>query len=152
MRYTKQDDRGQHIGSFNRPRSPFLKRPLLLSAALNQASINLPNLVRRAGPAAVFAAEEFFYGAIRDEHTRIAYRRAVDRVPHLVRTAGPRVAAHRARRRRSIFRRAAGGRAACLRRPGNPARHRPESGACTRAEARAARAITIKYLQWRFCH
>jgi len=35
--------------------------------------------VRRAGQAAVFAAEEFFYGTIRNEHTRAAYRRAVDR-------------------------------------------------------------------------
>ena len=39
----------------------------------------LPDIVRRAGQAAVFAAEEFFYGAIRNEHTRTAYRRAVDR-------------------------------------------------------------------------
>ena len=42
-------------------------------------AIALPDIVRRAGQAAVFAAEEFFYGAIRNEHTRIAYRRAVDR-------------------------------------------------------------------------
>ncbi len=35
--------------------------------------------MRRAGQAAVFAAEEFFYGTIRNEHTRAAYRRAVDR-------------------------------------------------------------------------
>lgn len=39
----------------------------------------LPGIVRRAGQAAIFAAEEFFYGAIRNEHTRVAYRRAVDR-------------------------------------------------------------------------
>jgi integrase/recombinase XerD len=39
----------------------------------------LPDLVRQAGPAAVFAAEEFFYGAIRNPHTRVAYRRAVHR-------------------------------------------------------------------------
>jgi integrase/recombinase XerD len=39
----------------------------------------LPDIVRRAGQAAVFAAEEFFYGSIRNEHTRTAYRRAVDR-------------------------------------------------------------------------
>ncbi|MGH7089916.1 MAG: tyrosine-type recombinase/integrase [Stellaceae bacterium] len=34
--------------------------------------------MRRAGQAAVFAAEEFFYGTIRNEHTRSAYRRAVN--------------------------------------------------------------------------
>jgi len=39
----------------------------------------LPEIVSRAGQAAVFAAEEFFYGAIRNEHTRAAYRRAVNR-------------------------------------------------------------------------
>ena len=40
---------------------------------------NLPDIVRRAGQAAVFAAEEFVYGALRNEHTRKAYRHAVDR-------------------------------------------------------------------------
>ncbi len=44
-----------------------------------QAAAALPDIIRRAGQAAVFAAEEFFYGAIRNEHTRTAYRRAVDR-------------------------------------------------------------------------
>jgi integrase/recombinase XerD len=39
--------------------------------------IALPEIVQRAGQAAVFAAEEFFYGAIRNPHTRLAYRRAV---------------------------------------------------------------------------
>jgi site-specific recombinase XerD len=39
----------------------------------------LPAIVRQAGPAAVFAANEFFYGRVRNEHTRVAYRRAVDR-------------------------------------------------------------------------
>jgi len=42
------------------------------------AAIALPDIVHRAGQAAVFAAEEFFYGSIRNEHTRTAYRRAVD--------------------------------------------------------------------------
>jgi site-specific recombinase XerD len=42
-------------------------------------AMKLPATVRRAGQAAVFAAEEFFYGAIRNQHTRAAYRRAVDR-------------------------------------------------------------------------
>ncbi|BDC53156.1 integrase (plasmid) [Bryobacterales bacterium F-183] len=40
---------------------------------------SLPAIVRRSGSAAVFAAEEFFYGAIRNEHTRAAYRRAIVR-------------------------------------------------------------------------
>lgn len=44
-----------------------------------QAASALPDIIRRAGQAAVFAAEEFFYGAIRNEHTRTAYRRAVNR-------------------------------------------------------------------------
>ena len=39
-----------------------------------QTAATLPDIVRRAGQAAVFAAEEFFYGAIRNEHTRTAYR------------------------------------------------------------------------------
>ena len=39
----------------------------------------LPDIVQRAGQAAVFAAEEVYYGSIRNEHTRTAYRRAVDR-------------------------------------------------------------------------
>ncbi len=33
----------------------------------------LPGIVARAGNAAVFAAEEFFFGRIRNEHTRRAY-------------------------------------------------------------------------------
>ena len=40
---------------------------------------DLPALIRQAGPAAVFAAEEFFYAAIGNEHTRNAYRAAVER-------------------------------------------------------------------------
>ena len=40
---------------------------------------DLPTLVRQAGPAAVFAAEEFFYAAIANPHTRSAYRAAVER-------------------------------------------------------------------------
>lgn len=40
---------------------------------------DLPEIVARAGPAAVFAAEEFFYGRIRNEHTRRAYLIAVKR-------------------------------------------------------------------------
>ncbi|MGH9453768.1 MAG: tyrosine-type recombinase/integrase, partial [Terriglobia bacterium] len=41
-------------------------------------AVSLPDVVRRVGQAAVFAAEEFFYGAIRNEHTRAAYRRSVN--------------------------------------------------------------------------
>ena len=39
----------------------------------------LPSILSRAGSAAVFAAEEFFYGRIRNEHTRTAYLIAVKR-------------------------------------------------------------------------
>src|SRR5437667_5529909 len=39
----------------------------------------LPEILRRAGKAAVFAAEEFFFGRIRNEHTRAAYLIAVRR-------------------------------------------------------------------------
>jgi integrase/recombinase XerD len=39
----------------------------------------LPDILIRAGKAAVFAAEEFFYGKIRNEHTRAAYLIAVRR-------------------------------------------------------------------------
>jgi site-specific recombinase XerD len=39
----------------------------------------LPEILVRAGKAAVFAADEFFYGRIRNEHTRAAYLVAVRR-------------------------------------------------------------------------
>jgi integrase/recombinase XerD len=39
----------------------------------------LPEILTRAGEAAVFAAEEFFFGKIRNEHTRAAYLIAVRR-------------------------------------------------------------------------
>src|SRR5580704_19764855 len=39
----------------------------------------LPEILVRAGKAAVFAAEEFFFGRIRNEHTRAAYLVAVRR-------------------------------------------------------------------------
>jgi integrase/recombinase XerD len=39
----------------------------------------LPELLRRAGKAAIFAADEFFYGRIRNPHTRAAYLHAVKR-------------------------------------------------------------------------
>ncbi len=55
------------------------------SSSLDRSDLHLRNpppvsaIVRQTGPAAVFAANEFFYGNIRNEHTRVAYRRAVDR-------------------------------------------------------------------------
>jgi site-specific recombinase XerD len=39
----------------------------------------LPDILVRAGKAAVFATEEFFFGRIRNEHTRQAYLIAVKR-------------------------------------------------------------------------
>lgn len=39
----------------------------------------LPDIIRRAGKAAVFAAEEFFFGKLRNPHTRAAYLHAVKR-------------------------------------------------------------------------
>jgi len=39
----------------------------------------LPEILLHAGKAAVFAAEEFFFGRIRNEHTRAAYLEAVKR-------------------------------------------------------------------------
>jgi integrase/recombinase XerD len=51
---------------------------LALTSGLATAS-DLPSIVQRAGQAAVFAAEEFFFGSIRNEHTRRAYLHAVTR-------------------------------------------------------------------------
>src|SRR5580704_16274494 len=42
-------------------------------------SDDLPEIIRRAGCNAVFAAKEFFFGTIRNEHTQRAYRHAVKR-------------------------------------------------------------------------
>jgi len=53
--------------------------PTSLVPVSKGSPLALPDIVRRAGEAAVFAAEEFFYGCIRNQHTRTAYRRAVDR-------------------------------------------------------------------------
>src|SRR3990170_1755101 len=52
----------------------------LVPAGQNQLSSlgnQFPEILSRAGPAAVFAAEEFFFGRIRNPHTRAAYLRAV---------------------------------------------------------------------------
>src|SRR5438445_12289403 len=54
----------------------------LVPASKNPPSFllsQLPEILRRAGKAAIFAAEEFFYGRIRNEHTRAAYLIAVRR-------------------------------------------------------------------------
>src|SRR5579863_5238330 len=42
-------------------------------------ALELPAIISGAGPAAVFAAEEFFFGTIRNEHTRKAYLTAIKR-------------------------------------------------------------------------
>ena len=53
--------------------------PINGSGALASSGIGeLPDIVRRAGSAAVFAAEEFFFGTIRNDHTRRAYLTAVN--------------------------------------------------------------------------
>jgi integrase/recombinase XerD len=39
----------------------------------------LPDIIYRAGSNAVFAAQEFFFGMIRNEHTQRAYLHAVKR-------------------------------------------------------------------------
>ena len=44
-----------------------------------QSTEQLPALIRDAGKAAHFAYQEFFYGKLRNPHTRVAYERAVRR-------------------------------------------------------------------------
>jgi integrase/recombinase XerD len=44
-----------------------------------ETQTGLPAILSRAGSAAVFAAEEFFFGRLRNEHTRRAYLIAVRR-------------------------------------------------------------------------
>src|SRR5437667_688061 len=46
---------------------------------LSSLGNQFPEILSRAGPAAIFAAEEFFFGRIRNAHTRSAYRIAVRR-------------------------------------------------------------------------
>lgn len=48
----------------------------------------LPEIIARAGKRAVFAADEFFFGRIRNEHTRAAYLVAVKRFLHWAERAG----------------------------------------------------------------
>jgi site-specific recombinase XerD len=45
--------------------------------ALSIQESSLPTIITREGQAAIFAAEEFFYGKIRNAHTRRAYLHAV---------------------------------------------------------------------------
>src|SRR5579862_2528075 len=45
----------------------------------SEVSKDLPEIIQRAGANAVFAAQEFFFGTIRNEHTQRAYRHAVKR-------------------------------------------------------------------------
>jgi integrase/recombinase XerD len=47
--------------------------------SISSVRSQLPEILVRAGKAAVFAADEFFYGRIRNEHTRAAYLHAVKR-------------------------------------------------------------------------
>ena len=56
--------------------APIPSRPGELER-LRAPSTALPAIVARAGTAAVFASEEFFFGRIRNEHTRAAYLHAV---------------------------------------------------------------------------
>src|SRR4051794_1776147 len=48
----------------------------------------LPLILSRAGTAAVFATEEFFFGRIRNEHTRSAYLIAVKKFLQWAETRG----------------------------------------------------------------
>ena len=52
--------------------------PVVGPGSLAAGESNLPYIVRRSGSAAVFAAEEFFFGTIRNDHTRRAYLTAVN--------------------------------------------------------------------------
>jgi len=60
---------------------PGLSRDLVPADQNLPSSIRrqLPEILARAGKAAVFAADEFFFGRIRNEHTRAAYLIAVRR-------------------------------------------------------------------------
>ena len=49
---------------------------------------SLPELIRSAGEAAQFAYEEFLFGRIRNEHTRVAYEHAIRRFLVWCRTLG----------------------------------------------------------------
>src|SRR5207248_1149472 len=53
--------------------------PNLPSSFPSQLASQWPEILSRAGKAAVFATEEFFFGRLRNEHTRSAYLVAVKR-------------------------------------------------------------------------
>ena len=57
-----------------------MKSPAPPSPSGNLPSVisdEFPEIIQRAGANAVFAAQEFFFGTIRNEHTRRAYLHAV---------------------------------------------------------------------------
>ncbi len=56
---------------------PLPPQTALVPAHSYTQALLLPALVARAGQAAVFASEEFFFGAVRNPHTRAAYLTAV---------------------------------------------------------------------------
>jgi site-specific recombinase XerD len=56
-----------------------LQRPELQRPGSPRAGATLSAMIREAGQNAVFATEEFFYGQIRNPHTRRAYRIAIER-------------------------------------------------------------------------
>lgn len=63
--------------------------PVVLGrAAAGEPLDSLPTVVAAAGPAARFAFEEFFYGRIRNPHTRKAYLQAVQRFSAWCSSAG----------------------------------------------------------------
>src|SRR6266478_8080432 len=76
-------DKGRYLPLIATPMSPASKPAgELVPAGQNLPSSlpsQLPDIVHRASQATVFAAEEFFYGRIRKEHTRAAYLIAVRR-------------------------------------------------------------------------
>jgi hypothetical protein len=47
------------------------------ASQLQRAAVGLPEVLVRAGPNAIFAAEEFFKATINNNHTKRAYGRAV---------------------------------------------------------------------------
>ncbi len=54
-----------------------LVAPMLVPSTFLSSSENLPEIIHRGGTNAIFAAQEFFFGTIRNEHTRRAYLHAV---------------------------------------------------------------------------
>ncbi len=53
--------------------------PAEISKSLTLGNDPVPEILQRAGAASVYAAEEFFYGKIRNQNTRLAYQRSVYR-------------------------------------------------------------------------